>query len=134
MLTAPADYAINNGLTPFISMQNQYSLVYREEEREMFPTLKVSTCTPLLSTVLMRAPRMQLFGVGSIPWSPLARGLLTRPLTEKSKRGDTDWFLPQYKGSGTPDIVGRCAGLRACVQRGEADIDVASRRSRRRRA
>ena len=36
-----ADYAINNNLTPFISMQNQYSLVYREEEREMFPTLKV---------------------------------------------------------------------------------------------
>ena len=36
-----ADYAIQNKLTPFISMQNHYSLVYREEEREMFPTLKV---------------------------------------------------------------------------------------------
>ena len=36
------DYAITHNLTPFISMQNQYSLVYREEEREMFPTLKVS--------------------------------------------------------------------------------------------
>ncbi|KAH9830911.1 aryl-alcohol dehydrogenase [Rhodofomes roseus] len=83
---AMQNYAVNNNLTPFISMQNQYSLVYREEEREMFPTLK-------------------LFGVGSIPWSPLARGLLTRPLTEKSKRGDTDWFLPQYKASGTSDIV-----------------------------
>ena len=35
------DYAINNKLTPFISMQNHYNLVYREEEREMFPTLKV---------------------------------------------------------------------------------------------
>jgi aryl-alcohol dehydrogenase-like predicted oxidoreductase len=35
------DYAIANKLTPFISMQNHYSLVYREEEREMFPTLKV---------------------------------------------------------------------------------------------
>ena len=35
------DYAINHKLTPFISMQNHYSLVYREEEREMFPTLKV---------------------------------------------------------------------------------------------
>ncbi|TFY57889.1 hypothetical protein EVJ58_g6748 [Rhodofomes roseus] len=83
---AMQNYAVSNNLTPFISMQNQYSLVYREEEREMFPTLK-------------------LFGVGSIPWSPLARGLLTRPLTEKSKRGDTDWFLPQYKASGTSDIV-----------------------------
>ena len=36
-----ADYAITHNLTPFISMQNQYSLLYREEEREMFPTLKV---------------------------------------------------------------------------------------------
>jgi len=36
-----ADYAINNKLTPFISMQNHYNLIYREEEREMFPTLKV---------------------------------------------------------------------------------------------
>lgn len=38
-----ADYAIQNKLTPFISMQNHYNLVYREEEREMFPTLKVRT-------------------------------------------------------------------------------------------
>ena len=35
------DYAINNKLTPFISMQNHYNLLYREEEREMLPTLKV---------------------------------------------------------------------------------------------
>ena len=35
------DYAITHRLTPFISMQNHYSLLYREEEREMFPTLKV---------------------------------------------------------------------------------------------
>ena len=36
-----SDYAINNKLTPFISMQNHHNLLYREEEREMFPTLKV---------------------------------------------------------------------------------------------
>ena len=36
------DYAIANNLTPFISMQNHYSLLYREEEREMLPLLKVS--------------------------------------------------------------------------------------------
>jgi aryl-alcohol dehydrogenase-like predicted oxidoreductase len=36
-----ADYAISHNLTPFISMQNHHSLIYREEEREMFPTLKV---------------------------------------------------------------------------------------------
>ncbi|KAE9408984.1 Aldo/keto reductase [Gymnopus androsaceus JB14] len=37
------NYAITNKLTPFISMQNHYNLVYREEEREMFPTLKIFT-------------------------------------------------------------------------------------------
>ena len=35
------DYAIQNKLTPFVSMQNHHNLVYREEEREMLPTLKV---------------------------------------------------------------------------------------------
>ena len=35
------NYAITNRLTPFISMQNHYNLVYREEEREMMPMLKV---------------------------------------------------------------------------------------------
>ena len=35
------DYAISNNLTPFISMQHHHNLIYREEEREMFPTLKV---------------------------------------------------------------------------------------------
>lgn len=65
------NYAITHNLTPFISMQNHYSLVYREEEREMMPVLKH-------------------FGVGSIPWSPLARGFLCRPIGEQTKRGDTD--------------------------------------------
>jgi len=86
---AMQNYAIKNNLTPFISMQNHYNLVYREEEREMFPTLK-------------------MFGVGSIPWSPLARGLLTRPLNEKTTRGTTDWFIENYlKSPGTPDVIGR---------------------------
>lgn len=35
------DYALSHNLTPFIAMQNHYNLVYREEEREMMPTLKV---------------------------------------------------------------------------------------------
>lgn len=38
----PVGYAIQNRLTPFVSMQNHHTLVYREEEREMFPTLKVN--------------------------------------------------------------------------------------------
>ncbi|KAJ8488410.1 hypothetical protein ONZ51_g3576 [Trametes cubensis] len=82
------NYAITHNLTPFISMQNHYSLLYREEEREMFPTLK-------------------LFGVGSIPWSPLARGLLTRPLGAESKRGNTDWIIGRYKNDATAQIVTR---------------------------
>ena len=41
MLTMRIDYAISHNLTPFVSMQNHYNLIYREEEREMMPTLKV---------------------------------------------------------------------------------------------
>ncbi|KAI0365119.1 aryl-alcohol dehydrogenase [Pilatotrama ljubarskyi] len=97
---AMQNYAITHNLTPFISMQNHYSLVYREEEREMFPTVKQ-------------------FGVGAIPWSPLARGLLTRPLNAQkdTKRGASDkrvsWFVGGYnkEGSGTPEIVNRVEEL-----------------------
>jgi aryl-alcohol dehydrogenase-like predicted oxidoreductase len=59
------------GWTEFVSMQSQYNLLCREEEREMFPL-----CADQ--------------GIGLIPWSPLARGRLTRPWTETSLRGDTD--------------------------------------------
>ncbi|KAG1843809.1 aryl-alcohol dehydrogenase [Suillus subalutaceus] len=86
-------YAITNKLTPFISMQNHYSLLYREEEREMFPTLK-------------------MFGVGSIPWSPLARGALTRPLGQQTSRGQTDWFIGNYaQASSYETIVNRVEEL-----------------------
>ena len=44
------DYAINNNLTPFVSMQNHYSLLYREEEREMMPTLNVSSLRLICGT------------------------------------------------------------------------------------
>lgn len=84
---AMQNYAIYNKLTPFISMQNHYNLVYREEEREMFPTLKH-------------------FGVGSIPWSPLARGLLTRPFKSETTRGNTDRLIKGYNvNEGTEKIV-----------------------------
>ncbi len=59
------------GWTRFVSMQNQYSLMQREEEREMFGLLADQ-------------------GVGSIPWSPLAKGRLARPWGEKTRRSDTD--------------------------------------------
>ena len=48
-----------------------------------------------------------MFGVGCIPWSPLARGLITRPLSEQSTRGSTDWFINRYKRGGTEDIINR---------------------------
>jgi len=67
------NYAIANGLTPFISMQNFYNAAYREEEREMMPLL-------------------QDLGVGCIPWSPLAGGFLARPFSEETLRGTTDPF------------------------------------------
>jgi Predicted oxidoreductases (related to aryl-alcohol dehydrogenases) len=60
-----------NGWTQFISMQNQLNLLYREEEREMLPL-----CADQ--------------GVGVIPWSPLARGRLTRPWGESTIRSETD--------------------------------------------
>ncbi|KAG8707396.1 hypothetical protein FRC08_000515 [Ceratobasidium sp. 394] len=87
---AMQNYAINNKLTPFISMQDHHSLVYREEEREMFPTLKH-------------------FGVGIIPWSPLARGFLTKPLDTKSTRSETDRWRHHYATShpGNIEIVKR---------------------------
>jgi len=72
---AMQQYAIHNRLTPFISMQNLYNAIYREEEREMLPTLKH-------------------FGVGCIPWSPLARGFLARPVdSEDTSRGGSDHLV-----------------------------------------
>ncbi|CAE6510970.1 unnamed protein product [Rhizoctonia solani] len=78
---AMQNYAIANKLTPFISMQNQHSLVYREEEREMMPTLK-------------------MFGVGMIPWSPLSQGILSRPYEATSLRGDTSRHVLSIQFSG----------------------------------
>jgi aryl-alcohol dehydrogenase-like predicted oxidoreductase len=50
------NYAINNRLTPFISMQNHYNLIYREEEREMMPTLKVKLRLRFFAVVRYSAP------------------------------------------------------------------------------
>jgi aryl-alcohol dehydrogenase-like predicted oxidoreductase len=60
-----------HGWTRFVSMQNQYSLMMREEEREMFPLLRDQ-------------------GVGSIPWSPLAKGRLAHPWGERTQRSEND--------------------------------------------
>ena len=69
-----------NGWTPFVSMQPQYNLVYREEEREMLPLCKDQ-------------------GVGVIPWSPGARGFLAggraSPGEGNTERARTDEFSPR---------------------------------------
>ncbi|KAJ5619123.1 hypothetical protein N7510_003107 [Penicillium lagena] len=67
--------AEKNGWHKFISMQNYYNLLYREEEREMIPFCRDS-------------------GIGLLPWSPLARGVLARSWMEKSTfREQTDKLL-----------------------------------------
>jgi 1-deoxyxylulose-5-phosphate synthase len=71
---AKAQHAADlGGWTRFVSMQNHYNLIYREEEREMLPL-----CDDL--------------GVGVIPWSPLARGRLTRDWDASTARAETDEF------------------------------------------
>jgi 1-deoxyxylulose-5-phosphate synthase len=65
--------AERHGWTRFVSMQNYVNLLYREEEREMLP--------------LCRAE-----GIGVIPWSPLARGRLTRDWDTSTARSETDAF------------------------------------------
>src|SRR5581483_9352493 len=63
--------------TRFVSMQNHYNLVYREEEREMIPL-----CIDE--------------GVGVIPWSPLARGFLAGNRAQGTERAKTDTFAHEY--------------------------------------
>jgi aryl-alcohol dehydrogenase-like predicted oxidoreductase len=60
--------AERHGWTRFVSMQNHYNLIYREEEREMMGLCAAE-------------------GIGVIPWSPLARGRLTRPWDERATSG-----------------------------------------------
>jgi 1-deoxyxylulose-5-phosphate synthase len=71
-----------NGWATFVSMQNYYNLLYREEEREML-NLCVSE------------------GVGVTPWSPLARGRLARPWSEEpqTERAKTDAFAKKLFGN-----------------------------------
>jgi aryl-alcohol dehydrogenase-like predicted oxidoreductase len=77
------------GWSSFVSMQNHYNLLQREEEREMLPL-----CTDQ--------------GIGVIPWSPLARGKLTRDWDESTARSETDEFGKQlYNADSDRQIVER---------------------------
>src|SRR5262249_22784568 len=62
-----------NGWTRFVSMQDHYNLLYREEEREMLPLCDDQ-------------------GIAVLPWSPLARGRLTREWDAETARTETDEF------------------------------------------
>ena len=93
---AKAQYtADRHGWTRFVSMQDHYNLVYREEEREMIPQ-----CIDQ--------------GVAVLPWSPLARGLLagsrTRGGEQRTSRSGTDSFLDSLYGHPADfDVVDRAA-------------------------
>jgi aryl-alcohol dehydrogenase-like predicted oxidoreductase len=85
------------GLTRFVSMQNHYNLLYREEDREMIPL-----CRDL--------------GVAVIPWSPLARGWLTRRRQEGTERSRTDSLarkMYQESDNTVVDAVEQVASKRA---------------------
>ena len=78
-----------NGWTRFVSMQDEVSLVYREEEREMLPQCDYE-------------------GIGVLPWSPLGGGKLTRPWGEQTKRTATDrWNKTMYEqtAGGAREVV-----------------------------
>ncbi|CAO3595904.1 unnamed protein product [Absidia cylindrospora] len=84
------------GWTKFVCMQNLYNLIYREEEREMIPFLANQ-------------------GIAMVPWSPLARGLLSRPNQEKSVRADSDraiaGFFAEKESTNNAEINTRVAAI-----------------------
>ncbi|MCM3410205.1 aldo/keto reductase [Metabacillus litoralis] len=87
--------AEKNGWTRFVSMQNHYNLIYREEEREMLPLCKEEK-------------------IGVTPYSPLASGRLTRDWLESTQRSETDFILKsKYDATAEADryVVERVAEL-----------------------
>ena len=100
--------AERHGLTPFVSMQNHYNLLYREEEREMIPQCLDE-------------------GIGVIPWSPLARGMLagnrSRGGVRQTTRSGTDAFADYLYGESDFDVVDRAAEVAS--ERGVTSAQVA---------
>ncbi len=97
-------------LERFVSMQNHYNLVYREEEREMLPLCERE-------------------GIGVIPWSPLARGYLTRPHEDidATARGASAEYMYDhpYREGGGPTINERVQELAAEYDASMAQIALA---------
>lgn len=79
------------GWHPFVTMQNHWNLLYREEEREMVPFCRER-------------------GIGLLPWSPLARGELAHAGRERdTTRGESDHGTPFYEGEALDEIRSRVA-------------------------
>jgi aryl-alcohol dehydrogenase-like predicted oxidoreductase len=93
-----------NGWARFVSMQDHYNLLYREEEREMLPLCASED-------------------IGVIPWSPLARGRLTRPWEAETARTDTDGFGSTLYRDEDAEIVART--LEVADRLGHAPAQVA---------
>lgn len=113
---AKAQHAADDiGGTRFVSMQNHYHLLYREEEREMIPQ-----CLDV--------------GVGIIPWSPLARGLLagnrTRTGERLTPRASSDAFADYLYSEGDFDVVDVVATSAAARHITRAMVALAWARSR----
>ena len=90
---AKAQYTADlGGWTRFVSMQDHYNLLYREEEREVLPF-----CADQ--------------GVGVLPWSPLARGRLTRDWDEATTRSASDEFTDKLYSEGDREVVETLAGV-----------------------
>jgi aryl-alcohol dehydrogenase-like predicted oxidoreductase len=96
--------ASQRGWTRFATMQNHYNLLYREEEREMLPL-----CADL--------------GIGVIPWSPLARGRLTRDWDATTARSETDPFGQSLYAAEDRQIVEQVA--RVAADRGVSRAQIA---------
>ena len=98
-----------NGWTPFIAMQNQINLLYREEEREVIPL-----CLDQ--------------GVGLIPWSPIARGRLARPVgavTERTAKDAYGQFLFDRSAEADAQVITAVQDLAAELERPMAQVAMA---------
>ncbi len=98
--------ADQHGWTRFVSMQNHHNLIYREEEREMNPL-----CVDQ--------------GIGTIPWSPLARGRLARDWDETTARSDTDEFGKTLYHAADREVAGRLAEVAATRGASRASVALA---------
>jgi aryl-alcohol dehydrogenase (NADP+) len=101
--------AEKNGWHRFVSMQNHYNLIYREEEREMIPLCLAE-------------------GIGILPWSPLARGLLAGNRGEgtsgPTRRAETDPLSREFYGEGAEMTI-REKLAEISQRRGKAPVQVA---------